>query len=117
MVTHPPTQATAVNSSNTEPNISALSTIEDCDAYEKHLRSRLDSLEKRREVLVKNRQEAQADAQKEARLCIICCEKEKSVVLMPCRHMCLCEDCGGMERITVCPLCRKAIVHKISVYA
>lgn len=54
---------------------------------------------------------------KESRTCIICLENEKSVVLMPCRHMCLCETCGAMDRITQCPLCRKNIIHKISVFA
>jgi hypothetical protein len=59
----------------------------------------------------------QIDVQKEQRMCIICCEKEKSVVLLPCRHLCLCDTCSTHDQLAVCPLCREPIVHKISVFA
>ncbi len=55
--------------------------------------------------------------QKEQRMCVICQAKEKSVVLLPCRHMCLCDECSGYDELQQCPLCRKEIAHKISVYA
>ena len=59
----------------------------------------------------------QVDLQKEQRLCVICQEKEKSVVLLPCRHMCSCDNCSDGSKIQCCPLCRHPIAHKISVYA
>lgn len=35
--------------------------------------------------------------------CKSCRNKEACIVLMPCRHLCLCEDCVGF--IDVCPVC------------
>lgn len=40
--------------------------------------------------------------------CRACKSKEASMLLLPCRHLCLCKDCAGS--IDVCPIChiRKA---------
>jgi hypothetical protein len=37
------------------------------------------------------------------KLCIICMNENRSHVIVPCGHMCLCENCANVER---CPLCR-----------
>lgn len=50
----------------------------------------------------------------EETVCVICRDEPKSVVLMPCRHMCLCGSCSGS--IWTCPLCRNPIRSTISVY-
>lgn len=50
----------------------------------------------------------------EENVCVICRDEPKSVVLMPCRHLCLCQSCNGS--IWTCPLCRKQIRNTISVY-
>lgn len=42
---------------------------------------------------------------------------EKSVVLFPCRHMCVCEDCAGHDDLDTCPLCRRVIVQRVSVFS
>ncbi len=55
--------------------------------------------------------------QKEQRLCVICQEKEKSVVLIPCRHLCLCADCANHEQLKLCPLCRRQIESKFVVFS
>lgn len=47
-------------------------------------------------------------------VCVICRDEQKNVVLMPCRHLCLCVTCTGSVRI--CPLCRKPIKNILSVY-
>lgn len=36
--------------------------------------------------------------------CRVCKGKEATVLLMPCRHLCLCKDCDGL--VTTCPVCR-----------
>ena len=54
---------------------------------------------------------------KEQRMCVICQEREKSVVLLPCRHLCLCAHCAQHDHLQQCPLCRRHIAHRISVYA
>ena len=48
----------------------------------------------------------------EERLCVICLTQPRNVMLMPCRHAVLCEDCLEilMERNpSACPVCRKRI--------
>lgn len=47
-------------------------------------------------------------------VCVVCRDEQKNVVLMPCRHLCLCLNCSGAIRI--CPLCRKPIIKILSVY-
>lgn len=47
-------------------------------------------------------------------VCVICRDEQKNVVLMPCRHLCLCITCSGS--IHTCPLCRKPIRNILSVY-
>lgn len=52
-------------------------------------------------------------------LCVICCDSPKCIVLLPCRHMCLCEPCTRLvfQNDMRCPLCRKVINSKIHVYS
>ncbi|GAV61014.1 zf-C3HC4_3 domain-containing protein [Cephalotus follicularis] len=41
---------------------------------------------------------------KEQMICRACKAKEVSILLMPCRHLCLCKDCDVF--INVCPVCQ-----------
>jgi len=51
----------------------------------------------------------------EARIrCIVCFEREKEVVLNPCRHLCCCNVCAGVMH--ACPLCRSPIESKTNVF-
>lgn len=51
--------------------------------------------------------------------CVICQDKLKTVVLLPCRHLCLCLDCYRQLRRyrRECPMCRQPYEHSIQVYA
>lgn len=51
--------------------------------------------------------------------CVICQDQLKSIVLMPCRHLCLCKACyTQLKRYRhLCPVCRQPFVQKIQVYA
>ena len=84
-----------------------------CEELERTLKGTLESLDARKALLIRD----QIDQQKEQRLCVVCQESEKSVVLLPCRHMCLCEACSTNNQVQFCPLCRRPIAHRISVYA
>ena len=84
-----------------------------CEELERTLKLALEALEARKALLIRD----QIDQQKEQRLCVVCQEFEKSVVLLPCRHMCLCEGCSNNAQVQFCPLCRRPIAHRISVYA
>ena len=52
----------------------------------------------------------------ESRLCVICQTEEKTVVLLPCRHQCLCKHCANNDQVINCPLCRESIQDKIVVF-
>ena len=49
--------------------------------------------------------------------CCICLAKNSSVILLPCGHKCLCNDCADQqqEQLTKCPLCRQKILHPITL--
>ncbi len=56
------------------------------------------------------------------RKCVVCQDQVKTVLVLPCKHMCLCVDCAhtiasSRSRIRrVCPLCRGRIHTVMNVY-
>lgn len=52
----------------------------------------------------------------EERLCIVCEDGLKSILLMPCRHLCMCRSCSSHPEIKKCPICRQDITNKVEVY-
>lgn len=96
-----------------KPSVIETMNMIQMEDLEKQLKISLEAVELRKAAIVRE----ELGKQKEERLCVICQEKEKTVVLLPCRHMCLCDDCSIHEQLGQCPLCRRPIAHKISVYA
>lgn len=47
-------------------------------------------------------------------MCRACQTKEVSILLMPCRHLCLCKDCDVLVR--VCPVCQLVKTNSVPVY-
>ena len=48
--------------------------------------------------------------------CCICLTHLKNVVLMPCKHLCVCVNCSHHPSLTSCPLCKTVIELTLSVY-
>lgn len=46
--------------------------------------------------------------------CVICQETKKDTVLIPCRHLCVCENC--CKDIELCPLCREPVEKIMTVF-
>lgn len=49
-------------------------------------------------------------------LCIICVERVKCVVLQPCNHLCLCQECERRLPYRTCPICRRRVAGTMRVY-
>ena len=44
--------------------------------------------------------------------CVVCCEAERSVLLVPCGHLVLCQSCWEMmqkRKFVECPVCRVCV--------
>jgi len=53
--------------------------------------------------------------------CDVCMDKDKSILLIPCRHLCMCGECadrlmGGPLAKRLCPRCRQPITDTQQVY-
>ena len=48
------------------------------------------------------------------KLCIICCDNERSIVFLPCGHLTACANCAIV--FTTCPNCRGQIEGLVRVY-
>jgi RING finger protein 26 len=70
--------------------------------------------------IVKQRAVVEAtNSSNEHNSCCICKENPKSMLLLPCRHICLCEECGENfhnGRLENCPVCRQMIRDILRVY-
>lgn len=65
-------------------------------------------------LLARNHANIFTDEINEALLCVVCLTNQRSVVLKPCRHFGICQNCSkSLER---CPICRSAIDEKHEVY-
>ena len=48
-------------------------------------------------------------------LCVVCMAEERTHLLVPCGHKCLCEACATMREWTECPICRAAALAYLRV--
>ena len=48
--------------------------------------------------------------------CVICLDQRKTVIFFPCKHMCICVQCGTNGSVRSCPLCRAEIAIKTEVF-
>ncbi|KAK8721116.1 hypothetical protein OTU49_012928, partial [Cherax quadricarinatus] len=58
------------------------------------------------------------EQEREDRLCVVCQDQVKCVILLPCRHLCLCDACRSaiITRDNTCPVCRRPIIQTLRVY-
>ena len=58
------------------------------------------------------------EEERESRLCVVCQDEVKCVILLPCRHLCMCDRCtlAITRRREGCPVCRQYIRETIKVF-
>jgi hypothetical protein len=63
-----------------------------------------------------------SNPQHSEKMCVVCMEREKSVVLMPCLHLCICQECTDQliahsgRKKAMCPVCRQLIQNHIKPF-
>ncbi|XP_064616394.1 uncharacterized protein LOC135480481 [Liolophura sinensis] len=66
--------------------------------------------------------ELEVEREKDKRACVVCQDRQKSVLILPCRHLCLCLQCANQIARAhfidnrVCPLCRTRIKTIMDIY-
>ncbi|XP_018323118.1 uncharacterized protein LOC108735599 [Agrilus planipennis] len=51
--------------------------------------------------------------------CSVCLDHPRNIVLLPCRHVCLCSNCDSQisqSRVRVCPICRTKVGSSMKVF-
>jgi len=76
----------------------------------------LQTLERQLKMALERIETAKQNLEEE-KLCVICRENPKVMLIMPCRHLCVCEECGQRVELDRCPLCRNVIAERFSVFS
>ena len=67
----------------------------------------------------------QVEREREDKLCVICQDQEKCIMILPCRHLCICQDCHtkilrrnnlNQNNPKTCPICRRHVKQMIKAY-
>ncbi len=90
-----------------------ITSIGECERLEKIMKGTLGRLEDHKSELIAKQL---SKTQDEHKMCVVCQDAEKSVLLLPCRHVCVCKGCARNEQLDTCPLCRETIVDRINVF-
>ncbi|XP_076320906.1 uncharacterized protein LOC143230728 [Tachypleus tridentatus] len=58
------------------------------------------------------------EREKERELCVVCQDHPKNVILLPCRHFCLCQTCRSAIIVLKrgCPICRQPVLDTLHVF-
>jgi hypothetical protein len=62
-------------------------------------------------------QQAQANPTDDCHFCVVCMERERGVLYLPCNHLAVCVECDlGIEAASMpCPMCQEPIDRSSSV--
>ena len=66
------------------------------------------------------RRKLQQELTNDSCFCVICLNERKTVVLLPCRHLCVCVSCSkklrNVDQNETCPICRNEIESLLEVF-
>jgi hypothetical protein len=94
-----------------EEETQALSAADDVLVHE--LISNLEGLTVQQQTAVRRAEDLEDRLDAKAQ-CVICRDTNSDVVLLPCKHLCMCTACSKAYSKHTCPLCRKSITQRIS---
>lgn len=67
------------------------------------------------------RRKLQQELNNDSYLCVICWNDRKTVVLLPCKHLCVCKSCSrklwNSIQNETCPICRNNVDNLLEVFA
>jgi hypothetical protein len=86
-------------------------SVQTLEEIEKKLKQELDLVQKT-VIKLKLLQENQ----KKSNECVVCYDRESNVILIPCGHLALCEECSKVSSVSKCPVCRSNIQQRVKVY-
>ncbi|TDH68034.1 hypothetical protein CCR75_004374 [Bremia lactucae] len=95
-------------------------TMEELKDWEQVLETTLSyvrSVKEDKALEMQKRLDRQVEEQNELKLCVICLADEKTILCLPCRHLCLCKGCSRHEEVVTCPICRLEIQEMLAVYS
>lgn len=87
--------------------------VGDCSA--EGLRKLSDQELEKRTLALEAAFKAHREEQQRRAACVVCLDARKSVVLMPCRHLCVCAGCA--EPLRNCPVCRSDIAERMRLFS
>ena len=70
--------------------------------------------DKENQTLGNEKQKEVRSAHDDDSKCVVCIDAKKCVAIMPCKHMCVCEEC--IELLKTCPICRIDIESCLLLY-
>lgn len=79
---------------------------------------RLSWLRYRRRSIPQPEEEIMTNLEKDERVCVICQERNKCILILPCRHLCVCTVCNLKLRRynATCPICRGTVQKTMKVF-
>jgi len=82
------------------------------------LRERANRKRRGSEDSVEDQLMREVEREREDKLCCICQDQEKCIMMLPCRHLCICSGCMEPLRThrNTCPICRKQVKQMIKAY-
>ena len=68
-------------------------------------------------------QQMRSKTRDDSALCCVCQDGAKTILLLPCRHLCVCENCSSAtdsrrrRLLRSCPICRETVEEMMKVYS
>ena len=84
--------------------------------HERREQERMEHERREQERMEHERMEHERREQERSHECVVCIERNKCIVLMPCKHLCVCELCASTCSGR-CPICRAVIESEMRVYS